>query len=648
MKALSWLGRTAAAALALTAAVACNDVLGIVELARRAPDAGENGDDAETPSDDSGGIPDATVGGAEGGTERDSALDERGADQGAGPEVGSLDSGVEDGRVSEADSGDGEAGPVCVSGAPCEVDAAVCQLGAIACDGGLPQCVAQAAKDGTLCDDAGSVCVSGMCSPCKAGLDCSAAGSCQKAQLSCTMGTQCIPQGNQPNGFTCDDHNACTQTDTCQSGVCTGANPITCTASDSCHVAGTCDSTTGVCSNPPAMNGYPCDDKNGCTQTDTCQGGVCTGSNSIVCGASDPCHNSGMCDPTTGTCSNPPANGKPCDDGNPCTTGDTCSGGTCSGTSVSCPAPDACHSAGTCSGGTCGGYMPLTGGPCGSGRVCSNGMCVAGCAAPGAPTGVSAALQSDGLSVGTAIVSWTAPADNGCPISSYTVHEINSKVPDLSGVAQSPATVDLLAYAQSYQFTVTAINSVGPGPASPPTTAIMTGCSLDTAYIYPVDYVSIAYVSGGPLAADNYLYARKDSSWDITGWVKFDVSSVPKTAAIKAMALILMPNQINQGGNPVLEVSYSSATGWSRSSNPPPGPSDVPRSATVSSTYPSPTMLAAETLSIDITAHDFTVDVAAGFVTLGVTSVGTAGFNQYLGSDSPPGSKPDLMIKYCP
>jgi hypothetical protein len=34
-------------------------------------------------------------------------------------------------------------------------------------------------------------------------------------------------------------------------GACTGGNPVVCTASDVCHVAGSCDSTTGLCSNPP-------------------------------------------------------------------------------------------------------------------------------------------------------------------------------------------------------------------------------------------------------------------------------------------------------------------------------------------------------------------------------------------------------------
>ena len=79
----------------------------------------------------------------------------------------------------------------------------------------------------------------------------------------------------RPNGTTCDDENACTQTDTCQAGVCVGGNPVVCTPLDQCHVAGTCDPETGTCSNPEKADGTTCDDDDACTQTDTCQAGEC-------------------------------------------------------------------------------------------------------------------------------------------------------------------------------------------------------------------------------------------------------------------------------------------------------------------------------------------------------------------------------------
>lgn len=50
---------------------------------------------------------------------------------------------------------------------------------------------------------------------------------------------------------------------------------MVCTASDQCHTAGTCDSSTGICSNPQAANGTSCTPSGG--GTGTCQNGACVG-----------------------------------------------------------------------------------------------------------------------------------------------------------------------------------------------------------------------------------------------------------------------------------------------------------------------------------------------------------------------------------
>src|SRR5262249_21374041 len=99
----------------------------------------------------------------------------------------------------------------------------------------------------------------------------------------------------------CNDGNACTLLDTCMAGVCSAGSPVTCSAPDACHVAGMCDPSTGVCSNPAAADGTACSDGNACTHTHTCTAGVCQGGSPVVCVASDACHPS-SCNPGTGTC----------------------------------------------------------------------------------------------------------------------------------------------------------------------------------------------------------------------------------------------------------------------------------------------------------------------------------------------------------
>ncbi|MCK6551781.1 hypothetical protein L6R52_38460, partial [Myxococcota bacterium] len=107
-------------------------------------------------------------------------------------------------------------------------------------------------------------------------------------------------------GTTCDDGNPCTQTDIWRNGVCVGGNPVVCTASDQCHDAGTCNPATGQCTNPAKPNGAQCHDGNACTQVDSCQAGVCTGSSPVTCSPTAQCEAS-TCNPATGACVVTPA-----------------------------------------------------------------------------------------------------------------------------------------------------------------------------------------------------------------------------------------------------------------------------------------------------------------------------------------------------
>jgi hypothetical protein len=204
-------------------------------------------------------------------------------------------------------------------------------------------CVGKA--NNTACEDAnpcntGSTCQSQRCVAGSTLVGCSASDQCHDVgACSAETGTAVCSNPPKVNGASCNDANACTQTDSCQEGTCVGANLVVCTASDQCHDAGTCNSGTGTCSNPAKTNGTSCNDNNACTQTDTCQGGACSGSNLVSCAAQDACHVGGTCNPATGTCSasSRAADGTACSDGNRCSTGDSCRAGTClPGTTNTC------------------------------------------------------------------------------------------------------------------------------------------------------------------------------------------------------------------------------------------------------------------------------------------------------------------------
>ena len=219
--------------------------------------------------------------------------------------------GVDDNCAAGIDEGfdtDGDTFTSC--GGDCnDTNPAIHPGAAEVCNGLDDNCVSGADEGGdTLCSDT-NTCTNDVCG---------GAAGCQFSVVT--------------DGTPCSDGNACTQTDSCQTGVCNGTNPVVCNAPDTCHDAGTCNTTSGACENPPPKpDNTPCNDADLCTQTDTCQIGVCTGSNPVICSPSDDCHDPGTCAPPTGICSAgpPKANGSPCSDGNACTVGDTCQTGAC-------------------------------------------------------------------------------------------------------------------------------------------------------------------------------------------------------------------------------------------------------------------------------------------------------------------------------
>jgi hypothetical protein len=274
---------------------------------------------------------------------------------------------------------------VCTAVDQCH-DAGVCDPATGACSNPL-KADGSACEDGDLCTaletcQAGA-CVGGSAVTCTPLDDCHDAGVCNPATGACS-------NPDKADGTACDDASACTQNDACQSGVCVGSPAVVCTALDQCHGAGVCDPATGTCSNPPAADGTPCDDADLCTQTDTCQAGACVGSDPIACTAQGQCRDAGVCDPATGACSNPPAaDGTACDDGDLCTQADTCAAGACTGGAPTvCTAQGQCRDAGVCdpATGACSNPPAADGTACDDGDLCTQAdACVDGACTSGAP-----------------------------------------------------------------------------------------------------------------------------------------------------------------------------------------------------------------------------------------------------------------------
>ncbi|HSN92444.1 MAG TPA: hypothetical protein VLS93_14525, partial [Anaeromyxobacteraceae bacterium] len=218
------------------------------------------------------------------------------------------------------------------------------------CDGATGECRQTPVPDGSYCSD-GSMCTTqdwcegGACTG-HVPVVCLPPDACHETGL-CDRATGACAYAPKADGMPCDDGNACTLTDACAAGACTGTEPVVCAGGDVCHAPGACDPATGGCG-PPAErpDGTACDDGNACTRSDGCLSGVCTGSDPVVCAATGPCREPGLCNPSTGACAESwKGNGTPCDDGDACTEGDACLNGECGGAQVGCPDPGACRGA---------------------------------------------------------------------------------------------------------------------------------------------------------------------------------------------------------------------------------------------------------------------------------------------------------------
>lgn len=184
----------------------------------------------------------------------------------------------------------GSAGAACCPGNQCAAGNS-CNTGVLTCEkcGGTDQLCCSGAKCGT-----GFNCgASGHCNACGGpGQSCCASGSACQSNLTCGSGNTCQCGGIGQaccDGRTCnDDGDRCNGVEVCQ-GTCQHQGAVTCAATNQCHDAGQCQPATGMCTNPRKTNGATCDDGNSCTQSDSCQDGVCQPGVSKTCASGQRC-----------------------------------------------------------------------------------------------------------------------------------------------------------------------------------------------------------------------------------------------------------------------------------------------------------------------------------------------------------------------
>eukprot|EP01062_Namystynia_karyoxenos_P081493 TRINITY_DN8978_c0_g1_i1.p1 TRINITY_DN8978_c0_g1~~TRINITY_DN8978_c0_g1_i1.p1 ORF type:complete len:1528 (+),score=269.75 TRINITY_DN8978_c0_g1_i1:340-4584(+) len=182
-------------------------------------------------------------------------------------------------------------------------------------------------------------CTAGQCADRCAGVQCPASDSCHRPG-SCNPDTGLCSDPAAPEGAPCDDGDASTAADSCRAGVCRGTAKcagVECAVCDARCAKAQCAPNTGKCVEQEEADGKPCNDGDPGTKDDKCAAGLCIGTADLcagtLCTRASQCHVAGACDSATGRCSEPPAeNGTVCNDGDPATVNDSCSGGICVGT----------------------------------------------------------------------------------------------------------------------------------------------------------------------------------------------------------------------------------------------------------------------------------------------------------------------------
>lgn len=203
-------------------------------------------------------------------------------------------------------------------GPPAGVDAPCL---AVSCNSATGKCEQSAVNEGSACDDG---------NPCTTGDACKTGKCLGPSPVSCNDNNPCTDDAcepavgcvSTPNALPCDDNDLCTKGDICADSACASGQAIACDDKNGC-TADSCDPISG-CVFTPTSN--QCNDGNACTKADTCQTkGLCQG-DEVVCDDGNPC-TADSCKPTTG-CSFEAMVGA-CDDGDPCTNGDACKASVC-------------------------------------------------------------------------------------------------------------------------------------------------------------------------------------------------------------------------------------------------------------------------------------------------------------------------------
>ncbi len=188
---------------------------------------------------------------------------------------------------------------LCVGGPDNDCGIAPAECEEVVCNEQSQTCAPQAQPNGAACTPTdlcqeGATCTNGLCTG--TAKDCffqPVPDDCHVSECNPQNG-QCEPVAGNEGGPCTDVNDLCTVSKTCTAGVCLGGVPMNCSQLTQDCVLGVCDTNTGQCTTQALNNGDPCDDLDSCTAGELCQSGSCTGGQPVTqCINNDGCCPSG-------------------------------------------------------------------------------------------------------------------------------------------------------------------------------------------------------------------------------------------------------------------------------------------------------------------------------------------------------------------
>ncbi len=166
-------------------------------------------------------------------------------------------------------------------------------------------------------------------------------------------------------------------------------------------------------------------------------------------------------------------------------------------------------------------------------------------------------------------------------------------------------------------------------------------CTIRTVDVYGSQHVSFNYAAPGEWRDSYFRAYESPPDYDLTGWVKFDLTAIPDDAQVSAASFHAYAQTVYNA--PQVRMQYSTANDWQAATV---LVTELPRSIPQVSSLLTPTQGAYATFPLTLLPGAVEAELADNFLTLGVDNAATTYSYAYF-SGVADANPPYLRVTYC-